>query len=212
MSSASKTIRILGPEDVAPLFGKVYSSQELASFPPPPPTREGYFTFFDPGLSIAQMHDYFCYERKKYFASMMSNLPLREKAPIVLNKEQPRYVQIRCGHVPKTQSGSFAQRRKRLRHDEVIPSARVVVTAAIIYCLTLSKALFDRPVMTSDVKSVRGEGRERVYVCLSIIPWSNYFPQHELRISVGEECEQILIKEAKDYLDSSIGLPAMIKT
>ncbi|MBX9583678.1 MAG: hypothetical protein K2X87_25530 [Gemmataceae bacterium] len=109
---------VIDPGRVHELFGlpRPYET------PKPPPDRDGWQTFWDPGQSVAALR----LKNRELFGPSAWFCPL----PFAKHADIPQWRRLRLA--PVGPGEEFAAQEKRLSRDEGVPAARVVVTFLIL--------------------------------------------------------------------------------
>jgi hypothetical protein len=120
---------------VASLLGFRFD-EALFALSVPPPIREGYVTFFDPGWSIVSLR--FAVSGKRIFYPQ----DWYASEPFARLEEHPRYRQLRMEAVKGSVTKNFTEQQALVSADDDIPTARVVLMGTVIHFLATGDRLF----------------------------------------------------------------------
>jgi hypothetical protein len=122
---------------VAELSGITYSPEEIAGFGLPPPTLDGFVTFFDSGWPLLRLRNAVATKGKIFYPQRWYDT--QEFAEV---KEKPRYRQIRMAAVKDSFNKTFADQQTLLPPDEEVPLARQVIMGTVLHFLATGERLF----------------------------------------------------------------------
>lgn len=142
-STAASTVIALSfshhVEQVNKLLTLGYTEDQCAAFGPPPERLPGFFSFFDPGWSLVQLHKHCKQKKWALYDERYQNCKGLE---FTRKQEEPGYRQIRMEAIPGSRGKSFRTQKMLLLDTEEIPSARQVIMGMVIHYRLADEWLF----------------------------------------------------------------------
>lgn len=121
---------------ISSLLNLGYSKRALRRFGIPPGPVPGFLTFFDPGWSLLRLRRY----------GWRNGIPFPQEwydhEPFAKVQARPRYRHLRLAPVPESLGKTFTFQQDCLLAGEVVPRARVVITAMVVHFLATGERLY----------------------------------------------------------------------